>query len=154
MAPYTNSAAFAGRGTILQYSTNPPSVAYTVLAEIKNVSFTGSKFDLADVTNFQSGNFKEWLATLGDSGELAFSGNMIPNDPTENALLGFFNAATLVTYQVVLPAQPSQGFNVSLGTFTFKAFVAGIERSVAHDKPGEISGKLKITGTISYVAGS
>jgi predicted secreted protein len=152
--PYTNSQAVAGRGSQLQYSTNPPSVAYTLAAEIKTITFSGSKYDLADVTNFESGNFREWLPTLADSGEVAFSGNMIPNDSTEQAIIGFFNAATLVNWEVVLPAAPAQGFNTSLGTFTFKAYVASIDRSIPHDKEMSISGKLKITGAISYAAGS
>lgn len=151
---YTNSAAVAGRGSALQYSTNPPSVAYTPAAEIKTISFSGSKYDLADVTNMESGNFREWLPTLADNGELAFTGNMIPNDTTEEALIGFFNTATLVTWQVVLPAAPAQGFSVSLGSFTFKGYVSSIDRSIPVDKEMSISGKIKITGQISYAAGS
>lgn len=151
---YVNSAAFAGRGSKLQYSTNPPSVAYTQLAEIKTIQFTGMKYDLADVTNMQSSNFREWLPTLADSGELSFSGNLIPNDTTQSDLISFFNNATLVTWEVVLPAAPAQGFATSLGTFTFKAYVSSIDRNVPVDKEGSLTGKLKITGAISYAAGS
>lgn len=149
---YTNSAAFAGRGSKLQYSTNPPSVAYTPLAEIKTIQFSGMKADLADVTNMQSSNFREWLPTLNDSGELSFTGNLIPNDTTETDLIGFFNNQTLVTYQVVLPATAAHP--TSEGTFTFKAFVTSIDRSVPVDKEASISGKLKITGQITFAAGS
>jgi predicted secreted protein len=149
---YTNSNAFAGRGSLLKYSTNPPSVAYLTLSEIKTIQFSGTKYDLADVTNFQSSNFREWLPTLADSGELSFSGNLVPNDATETDLIGFFNNATLVTYQVVLP--PSASYPTSLGTFTFKAYVASIDRSIPVDKEASISGKLKITGAISFSAGS
>jgi Lambda phage tail tube protein, TTP len=151
---YINSQATAGRASKLQYSTNPPSVAYTVLAEIKTIAFSGLKYDLADVTNMQSSNFREWLPTIADSGDLAFTGNLIPNDPTEAQLITFFNNATLVTWEVVLPPAPSQGFNTSLGTFTFLAYVSGIDRNIAFDKESTISGKLKITGPISYAAGS
>ena len=151
---YTNSQAVAGRASILQYSTNPPSVAYTTLAEIKTISFSGLKYDLADVTNMQSGNFREWLPTLADSGNLSFSGNLIANDPSQGALISFFNSATLVTWEVVLPPAPAQGFNTSLGTFTFKAYVSSIDRSIPFDKEASITGKLKITGEITYTAGS
>lgn len=151
---YTNSQAVAGRGSALKYSTNPPSVSYQTLAEIKTIQFSGAKYDLADVTNFNSTNFREYLPTLADSGELSFSGNLLPNDATETDLIGFFNAATLVTYQVVLPAAPAQGFNTSLGSFTFKAYVSSLDRSIPVDKEASISGKLKITGAISYSAGS
>jgi len=154
MSTYTNSNAFAARGTILQYSTNPPSVAYTPLLEIKKIGFSGTKYDLADVTNMNSSNFREWLPTLADSGDLTFEGNLIPNDPTELALVGFFNNATLVTWEVVLPADANQGFNTSLGTFTFLAYVASIDRTLPVDKEASISGKLKITGKISFTAGS
>lgn len=150
---YTNSKAFAGRGSSLQYTTNL-SVAYAVLSEVKTAQFSGAKADLADVTNFQSGNFREWLPTLNDAGELSFGGNLIPNDVTEQALIGFFNNQTLVNWQVVLPANPAQGFATSLGTFSFKAFVTSLDYSVPVDKEASISGKLKITGVVTYTPGS
>ena len=154
MTAYTGSNAFSGRGSVLQYSTNPPSVPYTPLSEIKNIQFSGAKYDLADVTNMESGNFKEWLPTLADSGDLSFTGNFIPNDPTEDALIGFFNNATLVSFEVVLPAAPAQGYETSLGTFAFKAYVSSIDRSIEVSKEGTITGKLKITGQVSYTSGS
>src|SRR5208337_2934388 len=115
--PYVRSQAFAGRSTVLQYSTNPPSVPYVQAAEVKTIGFSGAKYDMADVTNMQSGNFKEWLPTLGDSGDLAITGNMIPNDQTEVDIIGFFNNATLATWEIVLPATPA--FPTSEGTLTF-----------------------------------
>src|SRR5208337_4862141 len=150
--PYTRSQAFAGRGSIIEYSTNPPSVPYTTLAEIKTINFSGQKADLADVTNMQSSNFREWLPTLNDSGDLAFTGNLIPNDVTEAALIGFFNNQTLVFWQVVLPA--TAAYPTSEGTFSFAAYVSGIDRMVPIDKEASISGKLKITGIVTFVAGS
>jgi predicted secreted protein len=151
---YVNSQAFAGRGSIIQFSVNPPSIPYVVIAEIKSIAFSGAKADLADVTNMQSGIFREYLPTLNDSGELTFSGNLIPNDPTEADLLGFFNNQTLATYQIVLPPDANQGYSVSLGTFTFKAYVSSFDRSLPIDKEATVSGKLKITGTVTYTTGS
>ncbi len=149
---YTRSQAFAGRSSVLQYSVNPPSVPYTELAEVKTISFSGMKADLADVTNMESSNFREWLPTLNDSGDLAFTGNLIPNDVTEAALIGFFNNQTLVSWEVVLPATPA--YPTSAGTFTFSAYVSGIDRSIPVDKEASISGKLKITGIISFTPGA
>jgi hypothetical protein len=155
MSVYTNSNAFAGRGSQLQYDVPDSSpVTQTALAEIKTIQFSGAKYDLADVTNMESGNFREWLPTLADSGDLSFSGNLIPNDATESDLISFFNAATLINWHVVLPAAPAQGFETSLGTFTFKGYVSSIDRDIPVDKEGTISGKIKITGEISYAAGS
>jgi predicted secreted protein len=152
--PYTNSQAFAGRGTTLQYSTNPPSVAYTELAEVKTIGISGAKYDLADVTNMQSSNFREWLPTLADSGELAIAGNYIPNDATQTDLLGFFNNATLVKWQIVLPAAEQQGFATSLGTLEFYAYVSSRDVNIPVDKEASVSIKLKITGAVSFTPGS
>lgn len=152
--PYVSSQAFAGRGSQLLYSTNPPSVPYVAVAELKMINFSGSKYDLSDVTNMESSNFKEWLPTLADSGDLAFSGNLIPNDVTEAAIIGFFNVATLVSWEVVLPPNVAQGYPTTLGTFSFLGFVVEIARTIPVEKEGSISGKIKITGKVSYATGS
>jgi predicted secreted protein len=148
---YTSSAAFSPRGTQLLYQTSD-SIGFQLLAEIKQADFSGQKLDLADVTNFQSGQFREYLATLLDSGELTFKGNFIPSDASQAALLGFFNAATRVTYKVALPINPATG--LSYGHFQFLAFVSTFEWALPIDKEATISGKLKITGPIAFVAGS
>jgi predicted secreted protein len=138
-----SSQAFAGRGTILQIGSGASSpYTFTTLAEMKKIMFSGSKYDLADVTNMQSGNFREWLPTLADSGELSFEGNLIPGDASQQNLIALFNSATLISVQVVLPN--------ALGTFAFNAYVQSIDRDLPIDKEATISGKLKITGTISF----
>ena len=137
---YSNSAAFVARGTIISYETNP-SVGFVPLAEIKEINFTGAKYDLDDVTNYESGNFREWITTLADSGDLSFTGNYIPTDTSQQALLGFFNTGVLVSWQITLPN--------SLGTITFKAYVQSLEHNLPLDKAATISGKLKITGAVT-----
>ena len=99
---YTNSAAFCPRGTVIQFEA-PGSTYLEPLAEIKNINFSGAKYDLADVTNYESGNFREWLTTLVDSGECSFEGNYISGDPSQASLLNFFNNGTLVLWQITLP---------------------------------------------------
>jgi predicted secreted protein len=140
MPAYVNSQAFSPRGTVISYESDP-SVGFLQLAEIKEINFTGAKYDLADVTNYESGNFREWLTTLADSGEVSFTGNYIPSDSSQQALLGFFNAGTLISWKVQLPN--------ALGTITFKAFVQSLEHNLPLDKEATISGKLKITGQVA-----
>ncbi len=149
---YVRSQAFAGRSTVLQYSTNPPSVAYTQLQEVKTIGFSGTKADLADVTNMNSSNYKEWLPTLIDSGDLAIAGNLIPNAQSEQDVINFFNNQTLTFWEIVLP--PGPGFPTSEGSFAFAAFVVGVDRNLPVEKEATISIKLKITGQISFTAGS
>ena len=151
---YTSSQAFSARGSLIQYSTNPPSVAYTPVAELKNIGFSGAKYDLADITNMASGNFKEWLPTLADAGEVSIAGNYVPNSAAELAVIGMFNNATLATWEIKLPAAVAQGFPTTLGTFTFLAYVSSIDYGLDAAKEATISLKLKITGAVSFSAGS
>jgi predicted secreted protein len=137
---YTGSSAFAPRGTVIQFEA-PGSTYFEPLAEIKNINFSGAKYDLADTTNYESGNFREWLPTLADSGECSFEGNYIPGDPSQASLLNFFNNGTLVLWQVTLPN--------NLGQITFKAFVNSLEHNLPLDKEATISVKLKITGAVA-----
>lgn len=135
---YTVSQAFPGRGTELQYNIGS---GFTTLAELKKIDFSGSKYDLADVSNMDGGNFREWLPTLADSGELSFDGNYVPADQSQKDLLNSFNNATLVAWQVVLPG--------GRGTISFNAYVQELARSIPVDKEASVSGKLKITGKIT-----
>ncbi len=140
---YTGSAAAVARGAVIAYQSNP-SVGFQNLAEIKSIDFTGAKYDLSDVTNYESGNFREWLTTLADSGEVSFTGNYVPADSSQQALLGFFNAGTLVSWQITLP----DTFNAP-EPITFKAYVSSLEHNLPLDKEATITGKLKITGAVA-----
>jgi len=155
MSTYVRSQAFAGRGSILQYSVNPPSISYTPMSEAKTLTFSGTKLDMADVTNFQSAIFREFLPTLLDSGDLTIAGNMIPNDTTEQDLISFFNTAALVIYQIVLPpgGNGADAYLNSEGMFQFDAYVMSIDRAIPHDKEATITVKLKITGPITFTEG-
>lgn len=142
MPPYNGSQAFAGRSSVLQFASGS---GFQPLAEVKTIQFTGSKYDLADVTNMESGNFREWLPTLADSGELSMTGNFIPEDASQNTVLNFFNTAQLVAWQVVLPN--------GLGYFEFNAYVSTREYDIPVDKEATWSLKLKITGAVTFIEG-
>jgi hypothetical protein len=115
---------------------------FTQLAEVRKMQFSGTKYDLADVTNMQSGNFREWLPTLADAGELSFEANYIPQDSTQMSLNNDFKNALLLACQIVLPN--------GLGTFAFNAYVTNFEIDLPIDKQASIIGKLKITGSITF----
>jgi predicted secreted protein len=157
MAAYTSTNAFSARGTLLQYiqpSSSP--AAYITVTELRKLAFTGTKLDTSDVTNMQSGVFREYIATLLDSGELTFEGNYVPNDATQDQVFRtFFNTAKQATWQIVLPStsgvgagQVNSGTGIG-GNIVFVGWVASVDISLPVDKEGTISGKIKITGAIT-----
>lgn len=150
MAPYTSSNAFSPRGTQLQYEVSG-SVGFQPVLEMKQLDFSGTKLDLADVTNYNSGIFKEWLATLLDSGEINYKANFLPGDASQQQFLIFFNSATLVTWRIVLPNNPTTG--LPYGHFQFNAYITGLEWLLPIEKEAGMQGKLKITGAINFVPG-
>jgi hypothetical protein len=148
---YTQSNAFSPRGSQLLFQQSV-SIGYVLIAEIMQADFSGQKLDLADVTNFQSGIFREYLATLLDSGELTFKGNFIPSDSSQNQLLTYFNTAARVNWELILPINVNT--NLPYGHFLFTGFVTTLEWALPIDKQGQLNGKIKITGAITFVAGS
>lgn len=131
----TPSSAFAGRGTILSISGSP-------LAEVQKVGFSGSKADLVDVTNMDSGAVHEKLATIIDSGEVSFEANYVPADASQAALLTAYNALSLLPCTIALPG--------ARGTWTFSAYITGLDYDFPWDKQCTITGKLTITGTRTF----
>jgi hypothetical protein len=129
------SQAFAGRGTQLKRSG-------TTIAEITKVNQTGSKADLVDVTNMDSGSVHEKLATLIDSGEVAFEANYIPSDVTQQNLLADFNNQVLGSWSIVLPG--------GRGAWSFSAYVTAFDVETPVEKQCTISGKLTITGVRTF----
>jgi predicted secreted protein len=151
---YTGSKAFAPIGSVLSVGSGSP-LSFTAIAEIQTIQRTGSKSDLVDVTNMQSiDGYREYLATLRDAGDVSFSGNYIPNDATQQLLQTLFDGATLSDWEIVLPPDATQGFETSLGTWSFSAYVQSNDYDLPHDKEGKISGKLKITGKPVFTPGS
>lgn len=139
---YIASAAQAGRSTLLQYEVGTASPAvWQTISEIKKMSFTGSKLDLADVTNVQSGTYREFLPTLLDAGEISFEGNYIPGDSTQDVLNTAFTNALKQNFQVLFPN--------GNGNIQFAGFVVSVERTIEVDKALTIAGRIKITGPIT-----
>jgi predicted secreted protein len=139
----TNS--IAARGTQLQRS--PDGSSYVTISEVLKIQRSGSKLDAVDVTNMDSpSNFREFLATLNDSGEITFECNFIPGSSVQALLDSDFNNQVLSPWKIELPG--------AAGHFTFSAWVTSDDFDLPVDKQATKSVKLKITGPVTYVAGS
>lgn len=133
------SGAIAPRGTLFQRAT-------VTIAEVIKISRSGSKADLADVTNMDSGVFREFLPTLLDSGEVAIEMNLLPGNAVQATLLADFNGQVLSAYVIELPN--------TAGHWAFNAYVTSDDFDLDPTKQATKSVKFKITGAVTYTAGS
>ena len=149
--PYTGSKAFAGRGSSLELGSGSPTPTFTAIAELRKISRGGSKADIADVTNMESGNYRESLPTLLTPGEISFEGNYIPSDATQASLQTQCDNQTLSPWQIILP--PTGSPPTSQGGWSFNAYVTALDiPELQVDKEATIAGKLTITGKPAYSA--
>jgi len=115
--------------------------------------FSGGKNDTEDVTNSDStGRAKEFIVTLLDSGQLKCGGNYVGSDTGQQALRSAFLSGALTPFQLTLPKTAQQ--QNSGDTFAFSAVVEESNIDVQYDKAITWSGSLKISGIITFTAGS
>jgi hypothetical protein len=148
---YTGSKAFVGQGSILSVETATSPPTYQAVAEMKKVDFTGSKADQVDVTNMDSGAYREFKPTLLDAGDLSFTANYIPNDMTQQELFTLFNGRTIAHWKLGLPDSSieTEGYTTP-GFWEFDGFVSARDFNIETDKASEITGKIKITGEPTF----
>jgi predicted secreted protein len=147
------SNAFAGRGSHLLLGNGAPTEVFTAVAELKKISRGGSKADLADVTNMDSGVYREYLPTLLAAGEISFDGNYLPDNTTQENLQTVFDTQALHNYEITLPAAGT--FVTTLGTWKFAAYLTALDQpELSVDKEATFSGKLTITGKPTFTVGS
>ena len=128
-------------------------VTYTQVAEVKTLNFSGSKNDLEDVTSFDSeGRFKQYVATLADSGDCSINGNYITSDEGQGAFRAAFNDAPTLSFKIVLPLQAGQ--TVQGEQWVFNGIVSELDNGVQYDKIISFQSKVKCTGPITVIAGS
>lgn len=152
LSPITLSANATATGTAVTL-TFTSAITYTSVSELKTFSFSGTKNDTVDVTNSDSaGRAHEFIVTLLDSGTIAIAGNYVGNDAGQMAVRAAFNAGTVLPYKIVLPMTASQVTNGD--TLSFLALVEENDLDVQFDKEISFSIKCKISGVITYAAGS
>lgn len=153
---YTSSQAQAGRGTQIAIGpavTNPPvaSPTYVNIEEAKTASIQGGKWSTTDVTNFNSGNYEEFITTIFQTGTVPLAGNRVSSDPGQAALLAALGTGKLYMFQITLPMAGAQ---TAGDVYTFNALVEGNDVSLEVEKAIEFSCSLKISGPATLAVGA
>ena len=148
---YTGSLAGIGLGSVLSIGDGASPVGYTPVGELTELNQSGRQAGTDDVTNFESGA-REFLPTLIDSGTWAFTGNRIGGDTGQIAMETAFTGLHLRSFTITLPKTASQ--TVSGDSCTFTALVEQLNYTIGVDKAVKVQGQLKVSGILTWSAGS
>lgn len=137
------TSALSSHGTLLKIHDGANPGTYTTIAEVLDI--TGPSYELAteEVTNHDSGGWREFVPTLLDGGEITFDVNYYSaatQDSLETDMLG----RTLRKFQVVFPL-PASGTD----TRGFSAYVTGVEVQAPVEGVLKMSLTLRTTGAIT-----
>ena len=134
------SAGFWAYGLVLDING-------TDVAEVLDVRGPEATRDTLDMTNHQSpGGYEDILPTIKRSGNLTFTCNYIPTDPSHAAATGLplhYNNGTRVTVTMTLA-------NTGASVVSFQAYVTGITMQNPVNGAGRLDITMKPVGVITY----
>lgn len=144
----TLSLAATADGSAVALSVIP----FVPVFEVSQAPTSGQKWDLEEVTNFNSAQFKEWLKTLLDSGKVAVQGNRVSTDPGQQLLKAAFLDTAAYMFQITLPLDQDQ--TTSGDAALYAGLVEQYDDTVTVGKAIKISVSIQRTGAITYTQGS
>jgi len=145
---FTISENATATGTAVALSITP----FIPIFEMKEAPVSGQKWNMEDITNFQSGKNMEWLKTLLDSGKVTVQGNRVSTDPGQVALKAAFFDTAPYMFQITLPLKEGQ---VTTGdSSVFAALVEQFDEPLSVGKAITVSVTLQRTGAVTYTEGA
>lgn len=138
------TSARSSHGTQLKIGDGgSPTENFTTIAEVKDISGPSISLNTEDVTNHDSGGWKEFIPTLLESEEVTFEVNYY-NAATQAALETALNTRATKNFRIVFPlvAPLTKAFTGIVTKFGFDAPVEGIVKA---------SVTIKISGPVTTV---
>lgn len=134
------SSATSGKGTLLKREG-------TTIAEVRSISGPSMSAETIDVTNMDSGGWREFITSLKDGGEVSFDCNFLPAAATHVALMQDFVDSVISEYSLVWT-------DSGTSTWTFDGLVTSFQPNAAIDDALTASVTIKMSGapTIEGVA--
>jgi len=127
------TAAQSGFGTTLTKSGS------TKIVELTSIGGPTIGRDTIDVTNNDSADsFREFLAGIGDGGEISLEGNFIPSSALQTALITDLISGLKASYTIAYPDTKT--------TWVADCLCTGFEPSQPFDDKIGFSATLKISG--------
>jgi predicted secreted protein len=139
--------AIAGQGFQLSVTTltSPPTTI--AIGQLRTAKRSGSKTKILDITNTDSPSaYEETLPSIISPGDVDFSGIFDPASSSQEELTSLQDARSLNAWTIELPN--------AAGNWTFTAYVSELAWDVDYSKEVTFSGKLSISGPVTYTSGS
>lgn len=140
------TSAFKGGIALKRGNAASPEV-FTTIAEVRSISGLGKTNDLIDVTNFDSGNTREFIAGLADGSEVTFDSNFIMDNAQQEAVRTSVDNGSTDNYQLVVTNPTTSPINVE--TFAFAAVAITWTINPSFDDANTMSFTIKISGNIT-----
>ena len=144
--------AHAAFGTIIAYGNGEiPSEEFTKIGRVKDIKGPDMKRDTIDVTNHDSpGGMKQFLASLADGGEVTFSVEFDPTDPShdqDTGLMYLMGRKVTTNFEIIFPIESTNGF----WGLTFPGLLTGM--SPAMPVLGSLTSDvtIKVAGAVELV---
>lgn len=149
-----DSDAHIGLGAHLQKGDGNSPENFISILGIKSITGPGIKRDAIDVTDMDSGTFREFIGGLVSGGTISFDANFLPRDPTQNQSAGGFMAEFDKTscdsrgnFRITLPECEGD----SEGYFEFSGIVTGQSVTIPMDQVMAFSGEITVSGRPTLV---
>ena len=128
-----------GYGTKLQRLVG---ASWTDIAYITSLGGPELDRDDVDVTHMQSPNaVREYIAGLGDAGELSIEGNMVPSDTSQQRLIDDYTGRVVASYRMLLPDAVD---DANKTRWTFEGYVKSYSQDTPTDDKISFSATIKI----------
>ncbi len=136
--------AIPGVGTTFGRGDGASNEAFTNMAEVNSVNFTGLSQDTIDVTSLDSlGGYREFITGFKDSGEMTLNLNFTA---VNFALMKTdFEAVVARNYKVTLP-------DTGASTLDFAGLCNGLSIPIETDGKISLDVTFKISGAITFAS--
>lgn len=135
-----SSNALDSQGMIIQYDSGG-SPQWITITEVSEMSGPGGQAAEIDVTDLSSTG-KEFRMGLQDEGQISLTVNYIPTDTSHSALRTRRANQTLTSFRILFTDSPQT-------TWSFSAFVLGLEISNSVDDVTKGTITLRISGSVT-----
>lgn len=136
-----SSSALDSQGMVIQRSNGASPEVYTAIPEVSEMSGPGGQAAEIDVTDLSS-SAKEFRMGLQDEGQVSLSLNWIPANTVHAGLRTDRSNQTLRNFKILFTDSPQT-------TWSFAAFVLGLEISNSVDDVVKATVTLRISGSIT-----